>query len=573
MNARGLLAHYEYIGDAPETIKRLRRFILYLAVRGKLVPQNPGDEPASELLKQVTVKKERLLKAGKIRKPRVFIDNMDLFHPFDIPNCWQWVRLDTIGAIIGGGTPSASDADNFTVPGAGIPWLTPADLGGHSELSISHGARDLSEKGFRSSSATLMPATTVLFTSRAPIGYVAIAANPISTNQGFKSIVPYIPDCSQFIALVMKSFAPEIDAMAPGTTFKEVSGKSIARVSFPLPPLAEQHRIVAKVNELLVLCNMLEAARSKQETTRNRLTAASFARLNETNPETFQDDARSTINAMPTLTTRADQIKQLRQTILNLAVRGKLVPQNLDDEPASELLKQIAMEKAMLVKAGKIRKTKRVLPIDNSSLLFGLPPGWIWSRLGGISRKIHYGFTASANQKIDRVRLLRITDIKNNKVGWHSVPGCEIDEKALPNFKLEIGDILVARTGGTIGKSFLVTELPVLSVFASYLIRVQVFHIINVRYLKLVFESLVYWVQLQEGARGAGQPNVNGQTLGKMLIPLPPLAEQHRIVAKVDKLMSLCDRLETDLTMSEDIRLRLLETLLHEELEPSAKRV
>ena len=522
MNAERLLVHYERIADAPDAIARLRRFVLDLAVRGKLVVQKSCDDPVNELLKRLATEKERLIYEGQFRKPRIFKDKTDIFDLFEIPDNWQWVRLDAIGSIIGGGTPSANDDDNFAVPGTGIPWLTPADLGGRSELYISHGKRDLSEKGLQTSSATLMPTNTVLFSSRAPIGYVSIALNPISTNQGFKSIVPYIPDCSQFIALVMRTFAPKIDSMAPGTTFKEVSGKIIAGVPFPLPPFAEQQRIVTKVNELMSLCDKLEAVRTERENKRIQLTVASLARIDEPNPDSFPDDVRFVINIIPSLTASVDQIKQLRQTIQNLAVRGMLLPQDSNDEPASELLKQISQEKAQSVKIGDARKTKRSLPIDNDSLLFSPPPGWAWSRLAGISRKIHYGFTASANQEIDNVRLLRITDIQNNKVEWQSVPGCEINNEVLPNFKLESGDILIARTGGTIGKSFLVTELPVIAVFASYLIRVQVSHSICVRYIKLVLESPIYWIQLQEGSRGAGQPNVNGQTLGKMLIPLPP---------------------------------------------------
>ena len=202
MNADRLLAFYERIADAPDAIVRFRRFILDLAVRGKLVGQDPNDEPASELLKRIAAEKARLVKAGEIRKPRDLDGGNDLPTPFEVPTCWRWVRLDGVGAIIGGGTPSASDADNFADPGTGVPWLTPADLGGFSERFISRGARDLSEKGLQTSSATLMPAGTVLFTSRAPIGYIAIAANPISTNQGFKSIVPYVPDCSRFIARI-----------------------------------------------------------------------------------------------------------------------------------------------------------------------------------------------------------------------------------------------------------------------------------------------------------------------------------------------------------------------------------
>ena len=571
MNADRLLAHYERIADAPDAVPRLRRFILDVAVRGKLVDQDPNDEPASELLKRIAKEKARLVKVGEIRKPRDLAGGEDLPAFFEIPIYWHWVRLDGVGAIIGGGTPSANDTNNFADPGTGVPWLTPADLGGFSERFISRGARDLSENGLQTSSATLMPAGTVLFTSRAPIGYVAIAENPISTNQGFKSIVPYVPDCSRFIALAMKTFAPEIDAKAPGTTFREVSGKIVAGVSFPLPPLAEQHRIVAKVDELMALCDRLEKARAEREATRDRLSASSLARLDAPDPDpmVFRNHAAFALEHLTPLTTRRDQPKALRQTILNLAVRGKLVAQDPNDEPAAALLKRIAKEKARLVKAKKIRNPKQVPVIDAAECLFDAPRGWEWKRLSEISRKIHYGFTASANNMIDVVRLLRITDIHNNSVDWASVPGCEIGEKAIPQFKLEKGDILVARTGGTIGKSFLVQDVPAVVVFASYLVRVQGSHEMYDRYLKLFLESPTYWIQLQDGSKGTGQPNVNGQTLGKMLVPVPPLAQQHRIVAKVDELMALCDGLETSLTTCDDTRCRLLGAFLIEALEPS----
>ena len=356
MNPERLLAHYERIADAPDAIARLRRFVLDLAVRGKLVPQDASDEPASELLKRIAAEKARLVKAGELRKPRDLDSGGDVLMAFSIPSTWRWVRLDAVGAIVGGGTPSAADTDNFAEPGEGIPWLTPADLGGYSGLYISCGARDLSEKGLRASSATLMPKGTVLFTSRAPIGYVAIASNPIATNQGFKSIVPYVGDCSRYIATAMRAFAPEIDATAPGTTFKEVSGKIVAGVPFPLPPLAEQRRIVSKVDELMDLCDRLEAARQTREATRDKLTAACLARLDAPDPQIFRDDARFALDNLPALTARADQIKQLRQTILNLAVRGKLVPQDPNDEPASVLLDRIRAERAAAPKPKRGRR-------------------------------------------------------------------------------------------------------------------------------------------------------------------------------------------------------------------------
>ena len=257
--------------DRADQIKQLRQTILNLAVRGKLVEQDPEDEPASELLKRISAEKSLLVRAGEIRKPRELTNGRPHIEPFEIPSSWRWCTLNTIGVIVGGGTPSTTDAKNFTKAGNGIPWLTPADLGRNSNQHVERGVRDLSTKGLKSSSATLMPAGTVLFTSRAPIGYVAIATNPISTNQGFKSIVPYVQECSRFIALVMRAFGPTINANASGTTFKEVSGRIIACISFPLPPLAEQHRIITKVDELMRFCDQLEKTVATVDITRYRL--------------------------------------------------------------------------------------------------------------------------------------------------------------------------------------------------------------------------------------------------------------------------------------------------------------
>ena len=360
-----------------------------------------------------------------------------------------------------------------------------------------------------------------------------------------------------------------IEERAAGATNQvELTARMANEQLVPLPPLAEQRRIVTKVDELMALCDQLEETRTAREDTRDRLTLASLTRLSTPGRDApaFRSHARFAVDALPALTARADQVKHLRQTILNLAVRGKLVEQDPADEPASELLKRIAAEKARMVKAGEIRKPKRMPVLDTDELPFCLPHKWAWTRLFEMSRKIHYGFTASANRMVEAVRLLRITDIQDNRVDWLSVPGCEIEENVLPKFRLEKGDVLIARTGGTVGKSFLVQDVPVTAVFASYLIRIQGSHEVNDRYLKLFLESPTYWTQLRDGARGAGQPNVNGQILGRIAVPVPPLAEQLRIVTKVDQLMALCDRLEDGLSAVDGTRNGLLESLLHESL-------
>lgn len=432
MNAERLLALYERIVDAPDAIQRLRRFVLDLAVRGKLVPQDPNDEPASELLKRIAAEKARLVKIGDLRKPRDLDNGAALDEPFPVPSTWQWTRLDGVGAIVGGGTPSAADSSNFTQPGGGIPWLTPADLGGYSDLYVSRGSRDLSEKGARTSSATLMPAGTVLFTSRAPIGYVAIAANPISTNQGFKSIVPYVGDCSRYIATAMKAFAPEIDAKAPGTTFKEVSGKIVAAIPFPLPPLAEQFRIVAKVDELMALCDRMEAARTVREETRDKLTAASLIRLIAPDPKPFRDDACFALKALPILTARPNQIKQLRQTILDLAVRGRLVPQDTNDERPQEALRGVQQERDELVRAKLIRSEKPLAPIRVDEPPFEIPATWLWTRIGDVAVFTQYGTSTKANPSEHGVPVLTMGNIQDGLVVWGNEKTIPQDSEELP---------------------------------------------------------------------------------------------------------------------------------------------
>ena len=574
MNADRLLAHYERIADAPDAVPCLRRFILDLAVRGKLVEQDPNDEPASELLKRIAKEKTRLIKVGEIRKPRDLAWGEDLPAFFEIPICWHWVRLDGVGAIIGGGTPSANDANNFADPGTGVPWLTPADLGSFSERFISQGARDLSENGLQTSSATLMPAGTVLFTSRAPIGYVAIAANPISTNQGFKSIVPYVPDCSRFIALAMKTFAPEIDAKAPGTTFREVSGKIVAGVPFPLPPLAEQHRIVTKVDELMALCDRLEKARADREATRDRLSASSLARIvaPDADPMVFRNHAAFALEHLTPLTTRGDQIKALRQTILNLAVRGKLVEQDPNDEPASELLKRMAKKKARLVKAGEI-KIRKINAREREELLsFPVPPNWELTELGVIAEKITDGAHKTPTYVEAGVPFVSVKnfsggtlDLSNTRfipVGEHKFLYQRCDPRR--------GDILIGRIG-TLGKAVLVNTDIQFSLFVSVgLIRFD-HQCVNPEFFCFTLNSPFVEAEFDRIKIGGGT-HTNKLNLGDLqtvAFPLPPLAEQHRIVAKVDELMAVCDQLDTSLTTADDIRCRLLEALLIEALEPS----
>ncbi|MGL6078055.1 restriction endonuclease subunit S [Methyloversatilis discipulorum] len=265
---------------------------------------------------------------------------------------------------------------------------------------------------------------------------------------------------------------------------------------------------------------------------------------------------------LPLIADAPDGIRKLRGLILELAVRGKLVPQDPNDEPASELLKRIAQERARLEAAGTCKKSKATPLVGENEKPFNLPNGWEWVRLGTVSKNVQYGYTASANHASKDVLLLRITDIQGNRVDWDSVPGCQISATDIPAYQLQRGDIVIARTGGTIGKSYLVDGLDRPAIFASYLIRVGYLHGTNPTYTKVFLGSECYWSQLYANSMGTGQPNVNGTALSSLVFPLPPIAEQHRIVAKVDELMALCDQLEAEQADAEAAHARLVDALL-----------
>ena len=241
--------------------------------------------------------------------------------------------------------------------------------------------------------------------------------------------------------------------------------------------------------------------------------------------------------------------KKLRQKILDLAIRGKLVPQDPNDEPASVLLERIRAEKERLITEGKIKRPKKSKASSSEShyqnfeLPFTIPDNWEWATVGEVSSSILYGVSESAKPN-GKYKLLRITDIQDNNVIWDNVPFTNLDTNKVEQYILQNGDILFARTGATVGKSYLVREVPLNSIYASYLIRIRTSNEICPKYLKLFFESGYYWQQISEGAVGIGQPNVNGTSLGKLLLPVPPKTEQIRIINRAESLTELISSID-----------------------------
>lgn len=282
--------------------------------------------------------------------------------------------------------------------------------------------------------------------------------------------------------------------------------------------------------------------------------------------------------------------KQLKNSILQWAIQGKLVPQDPNDEPASVLLDKIRQEKERLIKEKKIKRDKNASIIyrgeDNSyyekmlatgevkcideEIPFDVPQGWEWERWGNIAQTIQYGYNAPALEH-GVIKMVRISDIQENCVLWDNVPYCLIDENDIDTYLLKVNDILFARTGGTVGKSFLVEEVPEKAIYAGYLIRTRYSSLLNPRYMKSFMESQLYWEQLKNGTIATAQPNCNGKTLAKMLLPIPPTKEQDRIVKKLTLLSSfldnygLCqDRLNL---LNEEIKEQLKKSILQEAIQ------
>ena len=235
--------------------------------------------------------------------------------------------------------------------------------------------------------------------------------------------------------------------------------------------------------------------------------------------------------------------QELKNSILQLAVQGKLVEQRAEEGTAEELYKKIQAEKQKLTAEKKIKKEKPLPEITAEEIPFDIPESWKWVRWGELSESIQYGYNAPAKD-IGVLKMVRISDIQDGKVMWENVPFCEIDDDEIETYLLEKNDILFARTGGTVGKSFLVKDVPERAIYAGYLIRTRYSKLLCPEYLKYFMKSELYWKQLKNGTIATAQPNCNGKTLSKMILPLPPVEEQKRIVAKIEELLPQIDRYE-----------------------------
>lgn len=526
MNAERLLQHYERIADAPDAIARLRRFVLDLAVRGKLVPQNMEEESAQG-----------------------FKRSNDPAAPFLLPDSWKWLRIGEQLQLLNGMAFKPTDWTDEGLRIVRIQNLNKRDATFNFCKPEMARERSLIDTGSFLISWSGTPGTS--------FGAFIWDRGPAVLNQHiFRCDFKTNAFIAAFLRLAVNGRLDEMIAKAHGGVgLQHITKGKLEALLIPLPPLAEQHRIVAKVDELMALCDELEAARTVREVTRDRLTAASLARLNDPEPETFRDDARFAMAALPALTARPDQIKQLRQTILNLAVRGKLVPQ----DPADELVKPHLL---------KAEHRHDAIPLH-----------WAHTPLTSLlSEDTRNGYARKPDDAPNGTAILRISagTVRQDGVVAEEehklISG--IDAKTQLQYELRSGDLLACRFNGN--KSF----VGRLTIFRDYLGLRPIYpdKLIRIRpdrglalpeFLRLAAESDLVRAEIESiCATTVGNWGVSASNLKEVRFPVPPLAEQHRIVAKVAELTTLCDQLEKSLATADEARQMLLDALLAETLAP-----
>lgn len=466
------------------TPQELKNSILQLAIQGKLVEQRPEEGTAEELYQQIQGEKQRLIKAGTIKKEKPLPKITEDEKPFDIPESWMWVRLPDVTYAVG------NKNNQILAKDVKAEGKYPAVSQG---ATIIDGYCDSIEK-------VITDLPLVMFGDHTRnVKYIDFSF--IISADGTKFMKPISID-AKYLYYWMTITAEGLRNRGYARHYS-----LLVKELVPLPPLTEQKRIVAKIEELMPYIDRYEQAWSKLEDFNKR----------------FPTD--------------------MQKSILQMAIQGKLVEQRPEEGTGEELYQQIQTEKQRLIKAGIIKKEKPLPEITEDEKLFDIPESWMWVRWGQLSESIQYGFNAPA-QEDGRIKMVRISDIQDGKVLWDTVPYCDIKENEIESYLLKKNDILFARTGGTVGKSYLVKDVPEKSIYAGYLIRTRYSSLLCPEYMKHFMESQLYWTQLKNGTIATAQPNCNGQKLSKMIIPLPPLAEQQRIITKLEEILPLCEKLK-----------------------------
>ncbi|MEI2682311.1 restriction endonuclease subunit S [Erwinia aphidicola] len=545
-------------------IKKLRELILELAVRGKLVPQDPNDEPASELLKYNEKRKQELAKDGGKKTAANGNINFAEYY-FETPKTWSWIRLGNLAKFIDyrGKTPKKTDS--------GIRLLT--------AKNIKKGFIDLNPEEFIAEQDYQLWMTRgfpkngdILFTTEAPLGNAAIinlndkfalAQRSICFQWHIREISPFM-----LIQILAKPFQSQLNVQSTGMTATGIKAAKLKEIPVILPPMHEQEKVVARVKELMSLCNQLEQQSLSSLDAHQQLLETLLATLTDSqNAEEFAENwARISLHFDTLFTTEAS-IDTLKQTIIQLAVMGKLVPQDPNDEPASELLKRIEQEKAQLVKEGKIKKQKPLPPVSDEEKPFALPVGWEWCRFEDIV-DIQSGITKGRNlagRTLISVPYLRVANVQRGYLQLSDIKSIEIPVEEKDKYHVQKGDLLITEGGDwdTVGRTAVWTDTTFYVANQNHVFKARpLVNELNVKWLETFMNSSVS----RDYFAGASKQTTNLASINKTqlrgcFIALPPISETSRILDQYISLLNVCDTLKSHLQSAQQTQFHLADAL------------
>ncbi|MBP3982294.1 restriction endonuclease subunit S [Acidovorax sp. JG5] len=570
-----LLSNLDLLATAPGGVARLRELILTLAVQGKLVPQDPADEPAGVLLQKIRAEKDRLIAEGKSKRDKPLAEIAEEEKPFELPQTWEWAPLGEVVEIVRGITFPANEKTKEEAPGR-IACLRTANVQEQIEwddlLFIAE-----SFVGREDQKLQLHDIVMSMANSRELVGKVALVKqipHSQATFGGFLGVLrPWQLEPRFVMALLRTPYARStlIDSASQTTNIANVSLGKLRPLAFPVPPLAEQSRIVTRVEELMRLCDALQAKGQLQATQHAQLVSTLLGTLTASaTPEELAENWQRVAQHFDLLLDRPEAIDALEQTLLQLAVRGLLVPQDPTDEPASILLARMCTEKDRLIAIGQIKRDKPLPPITDEEKPFELPVGWEWVRLGEIVL-ISSGVTLGRKTAIPSpvsLPYLRVANVQRWHLNLSSMKEVVIDQSELARFQLLNGDLLITEGGDwdKVGRTAIWRDELQTCLHQNHVFKARgISTVWNPIWAELYLNSAVARAYFASSAKQTTNlASINMTQLKDCAFPVPPLAEQSRIVARVTALRRLCADLRQRLAEREAVQARLAEALVHE---------
>ncbi|MEB2630670.1 restriction endonuclease subunit S [Peribacillus frigoritolerans] len=556
-----LLEHFERIFDTPESVEKLEELILDMAIRGKLVQQDPNDEPASELLEQIGKEKERLIEEKKIKREKPLLISIDAERPYELPQGWEWIRLGEVVFLKSGNTIAKEDEE---ITG-NLPYLKVRDMGlNENNPSIITSTRYIND--IDKYSKHIIPERSIIFPKRG--GAIAtnrkrLVLNGILVDSNVMAII--VPNKLSLNYIYQWFNTIDLWSLNSGTSVPQINNKDIAPLMLPVPPFNEQKRIVEKITQLRNFCGELKKRLESKYRREERLNLSSFSFVEKSvSEDELQESLQFVISNLQTLCTETNHVKQLRKTILSLAVRGKLVPQDFNNEPASVLLEKVKVEKEHLIQEKKIKKEKSLPPISDEEKPFEIPKEWEWVRFSEII-DVRDG-THDTPKYIEEGGYPLVTgkDFYTGELNFTKTKYISKQDylKIIQRSNVDKGDILFSMIGGNIGSMVLIKEDLEIAIKNVALFKRYTEKSFFPEYLMSYLRSVLDYIKSQ--SKGGAQPFVSLTLLRKLPFALPPLNEQKRIVEKVNQLMELCDELEQKIEQSKQESENLMKAVLQE---------